>query len=286
MHSPPDLFGSAPTCEPASSVLSQYPTPGWLAEEIIHTCLPGLSGSDHVLEPTCGAGALLAPIPNNIEATGVELDPVLVHKARVDTGRRIIQGDVLIAPLDIRPTHVVGNPPFKAAFIDQLLTRLHGMLPPGGTCTMILPVYYLGGTPERTLRLGELWGIQQRLLPKSIYPRISLPLMLAQFEKGRTGTLVGFAFFQEADGVRSLRAAYQALLNTTGSVWATAAAEALRRLGGEATLQEIYSEIGPKARPTPNPYWKAKLRQVLQLHFKRTAPATYTFNDPPRPIRK
>ncbi|MEW6545086.1 MAG: hypothetical protein AB1411_15940 [Nitrospirota bacterium] len=60
----------------------------------------------------------------------------------------------------------------------------------------------------------------------------------------------------------------------SGSVWRQAFEAALRRLGGEADLQALYAEIGPR-RPTSTAHWKEKVRQIAQRHCLRTGPARY-----------
>jgi len=51
---------------------------------------------------------------------------------------------------------------------------------------------------------------------------------------------------------------------------------ALRNLGGEASLSALYEHVA-KNRPTENPFWKEKIRQVVQRssHFVRVAPGRY-----------
>lgn len=57
-------------------------------------------------------------------------------------------------------------------------------------------------------------------------------------------------------------------------VWRALVETALRRLGGTASLAEIYREI-EGVRPAGNRFWREKIRQVLQTHFHRLAPGIW-----------
>ena len=46
----------------------------------------GLSSSDLVVEPSCGAGAFLKAIPDEVPVVGVKIDPELAEIARQNTG--------------------------------------------------------------------------------------------------------------------------------------------------------------------------------------------------------
>lgn len=112
--------------------LGQYPTPVWFAERIVEKYFPALDGGDLVLEPSCGAGAFLHALPAHVPAIGVEWDADLAEQARRETGRRIVTGDFRHVSIDVQPTAIIGNPPFKAELIDGFLTRAHELLPAGG----------------------------------------------------------------------------------------------------------------------------------------------------------
>lgn len=58
-------------------VHSQYFTPSYAAKLIYKHYFSDLTSSDVVLEPTCGDGAFLSVIPIDIQAFGVEIDPVI-----------------------------------------------------------------------------------------------------------------------------------------------------------------------------------------------------------------
>jgi hypothetical protein len=82
-----DLFGQ-PVHQPGPvngrrqrQPYSQYMTPEWAASELVERFFPSLSADDFVLEPTCGRGAFLKAIPDEVPAVGVELDPALAAVA-------------------------------------------------------------------------------------------------------------------------------------------------------------------------------------------------------------
>ena len=189
-------------------------------------------------------------------------DPALAARARANTGREIIVGDFLTSDIPFSPTAVIGNPPYKQALIQGFISRAWELLPDGGKCGLLLPVYAFQ-TPSVVEQLEKKWRLQQDLVPRTIFPRLSLPLCFAMLTKGERG-LAGFSLYHEAEAVRRLRKRYKALLaNGEASVWRAVVRAAMVQLGGECTLEQIYAEIEP-VRPTANPFWQAKVRQVLQ----------------------
>lgn len=254
--------------------LSQFFTPGWAAEALINQFYPGLGPGDTVLEPSCGAGAFLAAIPAEAHAIGVEIDPEWAAIARQNTGRPVIVGDFLAADIPATPNLIVGNPPFKQRDIQAFLQRAWEILPSDGEVGFILPAYAFQ-TASVTAALGERWGVHQDLLPRNLFPRLRLPIAFARLTKGRKTGLFGFALYAEANAVNRLQRRYRALLAAgETSAWRAVTIAALEAVGGEADLSSIYSEI-EGARPTPNPFWKEKVRQTVQRICYRTAPGRW-----------
>lgn len=62
--------------------------------------------------------------------------------------------------------------------------------------------------------------------------------------------------------------------------WRAAVRQALTRLGGEATLKDIYAQLSDHPRAQTNPNWQAKIRQVLQLNdeFGRVGRGNWALN--------
>lgn len=258
-------------------MIDQFHTPLWLAEAIVDRYFPDLNMGDTVLEPTCGTGSFLQAIPAYVPAVGIELDPVLAAQARERTGREVVVGDCRIVAIDFQPTAIIGNPPFKTEIIDAFMARAHELLPDGGRVGFLLPAYYLQNA-KRVQSYSEQWSISQEMIPRNAFHgRMRVPLTFALFSKDRRRTMVGFAFYHETVGVNAIDMRFQYLLRhgqPNRSAWRAVVNAAMDALGGRASLVEIYRLIEGR-RPTRNRYWREKVRQVLQQHYVRTAPATY-----------
>lgn len=272
-----DLFGrsGAPPRAQESKALGCYQTPTWAAEALFEKYYaPSLSSSDTVVEPSCGEGHFLEVIPTEITAIGIELDPGRAAIARERTGREIIVGDVRRVELTVTPTLLIGNPPFESALVDELLERAHAWLPDGGRCGFLLPAFIMS-KQTRVTRLAERWAIAAELVPRDLFPGPRLPIVFARFEKSRRRTLVGFALYPEAAAIRELPARIrQLLIHGRAPTWKTIVFDTMRDYGGEATLEQLYRSIEGK-RPTKNPHWRPKIRQVVHCYARRTGPATY-----------
>lgn len=251
--------------------LGQYPTPLWVAEALVERYFSDLDAGDCVVESGCGPGAFLRALPAHVNAIGVDIDPMMAAMARRETGRQVIVGDFATVPLNVRPTAIIGNPPFKMAVIDRFLDRCLNLLPEGGRAGYILPTYAFQ-TAERVARYSDHWSIMQEMIPRNIYPGLSLPLVFALFSKDRRRTMVGFALYREAADVQRMADPYRRILNDCpGSMWQAVAAVALERLGGEADLQDIYGEI-ESHRPTRTKFWREQIRKTLRAASDKFVP--------------
>lgn len=256
--------------------LHQWFTPRWVCEAIVERFYPRLDLADVVVEPSCGDGRFLLALPDEVDAVGVEIDPVMAQRARDLTGRTIITGDFLAAEIPGPVTHVIGNPPFDSRVIHGFLGRAHALLEEGGTCGLLLPAYVLQ-TSSKVLELNRRWSISAELMPRNIFPRLKLPLVFAMFRKDRGRALVGFFLYREAADVAALpRDVREALAQPgRGSAWRRAVRAAFGRLGSEcASLDRLYGAV---ERPTQNRYWREKVRQTLQLYpeFRRAGVGTW-----------
>lgn len=259
-----------------NAALHQWFTPRWVCEAIIERHYARLDLGDVVVEPACGTGRFLLAIPDEVNAIGVEIDPLLAEHARLATGRTIITGDFLTAPIPGPVTHVLGNPPFDARMIHGFLDRAHSLLEPGGSCGFLLPAYVLQ-TSSRVLAMNQRWSISQELMPRNIFPRLKLPLVFAMFRKDRLRTLVGFFLYREAADVAAMPKDVKASLQHAGrgSVWRRAVHTAFGRTGqATASLECLYAAV---ERPTANQFWREKVRQVLQSYpeFRRSGAGTW-----------
>lgn len=249
--------------------LGAYFTPEWASIEIVERYFPNLHAQDLVLEPSCGRGAFLKAIPAHVPAFGVEIDPLLAAEARLNTGRNVICGDFTMVRLPEGITTIIGNPPFEATIIERFLKRSTLVLPDFGHAGFILPAYIMQ-TPRRVTGWLDNWSVKVELLPRTLFPRLSLPLLFVLFTRDGRRNMVGFALYDEACDVdRMTDEAKDVLQNgrPRKGLWRALVEEVMQRLGGEAHLSDIYHAIEPR-RPTATNWWKEKVRQVLQFHFE------------------
>ena len=249
---------SSPVPDPA---LDQWFTPPWAADVLVADALKGM-GTLSVLEPAAGTGNILGAIPSCHEALGIEIDPRMAEEARRRTGRQVLEGDYRYIDLgDRRFGAIVGNPPFGAEDVDALVARSHQLLDEEGVLALILPAH-LPASSERIEKWREKFSIEVQLLPRNLFPRLTLPLAWTKMIKCQRRTLVGLMLFTEQGDVSAMPDETRRAL-AKGATWCDVIADALASLGGTATLHEIYSAVEPRRR-SPNPYWKDKTRQVLR----------------------
>jgi site-specific DNA-methyltransferase (adenine-specific) len=256
--------------------LQQFFTPSWAAQRLVETCYPELGRNHVVIEPTCGKGAFIKAIPDNVQAYGIEIDPVLAETARYNTGRTIITGDFRLVDLPERPTHIIGNPPFRKALVDELLQWAKEVLPQEGKAGLILPAYHMQFSSS-VRRWQQDWSIRNNMIPKHLFPGLKYPLCFIMFEKTVHKTFHGFLLYEEADSIRNLSKPAKLILQNgkpRTSLWKALVDEALDYYGGSADLPKIYEWCGDR-RPSDNPWWKQQIRKVCQDHFTRTERATY-----------
>lgn len=260
------IDGSAPVgdgvrTKSAIVALGQYMTPDWVAIELIERYFPR---EESYIEPSCGRGSFLRAFPSGTPAMGVEIDPEMARFARANSGRPVVVGDFRSVDLPIRPTAIIGNPPFKQSTVLGFLDRAWRLLPDEGRVGFILPCYILQ-TASTVTTLAERWSLRQDLLPRNIFGRLKHPLMFAVLTKSIRGRLYNFALFHEQRAVSLLQRRYrELLLQGERSVWAAVTRAALESLGGAGTLDQIYREVEGH-RPTPNKFWQSKIRQTLQI---------------------
>lgn len=269
----PDLFlqprvsassGASPALR---TELGQWFTPAWSAEILAAEALQGM-GDVGVIEPSCGDGAFLAAIPAHLHAVGVEIDPRMAQAAREATGREVIVGDFATAEVTVENLGaIIGNPPFLMPVIDAFVMRSHELLPEDGICALLLPASVLS-TTSRVNRWNQKFAIESRIIPRSLFPRISVPLVWTRFIKSERRTLIGFMLFDEQTDVESMPKAIRRALGRPGT-WREAIGIAIHSLGGEAELDQIYRAVEPR-RPSSNPWWRDKVRQTCGLYYPRT----------------
>lgn len=261
---------------------SQYFTPAWAAEILYDIHFSHLGPKDLLWEPTCGNGNILSAIPLDIRCIGTELDHKLVLQARQRTNRMVIEGDCLTADLSSygKVTAVFGNPPFVADLFEKLLERCATLLDIGQKAGFIIPAYFFQ-TSKTVLRLGRKWSINQEMLPRDIFPNLIKPLMFGTFMRENSPQLIGFRLYPETVAMKEFSAEIKEVLSheVTGTrgVWKTAIAHALNKLGGKASLNDIYASMRNN-RPTANEFWKEQIRKVLQKSFVRIETGMYALS--------
>lgn len=254
--------------------LSQWMTPAWAAEAITVHALSDLATGATVIEPSCGIGRFLNALPEGVDAIGVEIDPQLARQARRSSRARIVVGDFRTVELPVdRCDAMIGNPPFQMDVFDGMLDRAYELMDFGGPVIMVLPAFAFQ-TTSRVVRYNRRWTISQEMLPRTLFPGIRLPLILARFVKDPAPTLKGLILYHESREVEEMPAIYRKALVSGMSGWKAVVEEALRRIGGEGTIEQICAEISPR-RPTATQHWRAKVRQQLGRHFMRKGAATY-----------
>lgn len=250
----------------------QFFTPVWVAQALVERHFPRLDANDLVLEPSCGLGAFLQAIPPGVRAMGVEIDELLAEKARENTGRQVLIGDFRDIELPENPTAIIGNPPFRADLFDGFLDRSYSILPEGARAGFILPTYFFQ-TAGRVCRYGDRWSLSIELMPRNAFhARMRTPLLFALFEKNAARTLIGFVLYRECDDLHRMAKPYRELLSSCeGPIWLAVCRMALRRLGGSASLKQIYQEL-ERNRPTRTEWWREKIRQTLRVYGAVFAP--------------
>lgn len=255
--------------------LGQYFTPAWAAQKIFEMFFGHLPRNAYVIEPSCGDGRFLQVMPETMKVIGVEIDPFMADRARMRTGRPVITADFREADLEGNADAIIGNPPYEMKVVDGMLERAKQLLAPHGELGFILPAYAFQ-TPSRVVRYSRDWMLEPTMLPRTLFPGLSKPLMWAMFRQ-QGPQWAGMALYEEAVDVEGMPKAYSDILKrSAGSVWKKAVAHALYALGGEASLEELYSEIEPK-RPTGNKWWKEQIRKVARECFDCLGGGRYAF---------
>jgi site-specific DNA-methyltransferase (adenine-specific) len=221
---------------------------------------------------------MLSAIPSHVPCVGTEIDPALAFHAQANTGRMVLCGNALNVELP-RINAVFGNPPFILSFFEKLMARCAGLLRIGDKAGFIIPAYFFQ-TSRTTMDLSKSWGVYQEIIPRNLFPRLTKPLLFATFVRDTRSRLYGFRLFGEMEAMRSLSDQFQAdLINADGQrgVWKKAVGGVMTKMGGKASLEAIYAGIETN-RPTPNKFWKEKVRQICQQEYKRVEKGVYAVN--------
>jgi len=257
---------------------SQYFTPPWAAEALLDRFLPELletNPSFRAIEPSCGKGAFLLPIPKENKAIGIELDPDLIEEAKENTGREILCGNFINIPLPSEyqgnTTHIIGNPPFTHKTFEEFLNRAKSLLIPEGTAGFILPAYFFQ-TTKSVLQWHQTWNIEVELIPRDLFPGLSLPLCFSKFHRNpQTRKLIGLFLYQEHQQIKELPKETQNQINNPKkgpeSLWKGLLKTSLEKFGGKASISHVLNYLTHEELiPTTNNYPREKIRQTLQRY--------------------
>ncbi len=262
-----DLIGGAETAGSGlirQVELGQYFTPAWAAEILAEKTLRDVPAGSVVVDPTCGDGAWLAAIPSHFRRVGYEIDPHVAARAQAIEGVEVICADFLSSPVTCEPQVYIGNPPFQSALIEKVIAKCFETLPRDGLTAMILPAYVFQAA-STVLRICDRWRVEVELIPKTIFPRLTTPLLYVTMRKSERRELIGFALYEEVHSVNGMKSSAQRRLSESRrGTWRTVVSEAIDRMGGTVSLEALYASLEGN-RPTDNRFWKDKVRQQVQM---------------------
>ena len=117
--------------------------------------------------------------------------------------------------------------------------------------------------------MSEQWSIEQELMPRNIFPRLSVPIVFSMFTKEARRRLFGFFLYREAAEISALSKPARQVLERSGkggSVWRQAVHAAFDLVAQDvAPLDALYRALEGR-RPTENQHYQAKIRQTLQVY--------------------
>src|SRR3546814_9743687 len=101
------------------------------------------------------------------------------------------------------------------------------------------------------MQWNERFALDVKTIPRSLFSRISMPLVWAKFIKTQRRTMIGLMLFAEQNAVENMPKAVRRRLAGPGT-WREAVPHALEALGGHASLTAINrAEIGRAHVRTP-----------------------------------
>ncbi len=264
---PPAPRASAPLVDELQRgrqpIHEQFLTAEWFAQRLVEEL--DIRPGERVVDPGCGLGAFLKAVPPHADAVGIEIDAAMADYAERNSGRPVIIGDFKRVALPFRPTTVVGNPPFSKEEFDQWLDRLHELLEEErGRAAFILPAYHFQ-TSRSVMTWAGKWSLSSQLIPRDLFPNLSMPLTWAVFTKERVRRMHGLLFYREVAEVAEVRKDVKLLLvhgKPGRSAWRAVVDAAIEANGAPIALLSIYDYVSGR-RPTANPHWQEQIRKVL-----------------------
>ncbi len=257
--------------------LDQYLTPEWFAAALVDQA--DIRPGARVVDIGCGRGAFLKAIPAHAQAVGVEIDPAMAAYTEENSGRSVIVGDFEQVTLPFQPTIFMGNPPYKFTQICRWLEKMHRLLREDeGRVEAMLPAYFFQ-TSQNVVAWSDRWSLEQRMIPRDIFPGLKYSLVWAIFRKERLRRMFGFMLYREAAEVKELPKDVKLMLvhgRPRKGAWA-AVVDAAIALRGPLHLREIYEYVCGR-RPSGNPAWQEQVRKVLYTgHYQQDGDERWNF---------
>src|SRR3546814_13913575 len=92
--------------------------------------------------------------------------------------------------------------------IEGFLDRAHQILPDDGLVAMVLPAYAFQ-TPSRVSKWMDRFAIDVNMIPRTLFPGLSKPLVWAKYTKNRQRRFPGIMLFAETRDIEPMRPAYR-----------------------------------------------------------------------------
>lgn len=208
-----------------------FPTPPSLARTLAEFALR--DPADRLLDPGCGAGALLVAAAARLRALGatgplhgqlhgVEIDPATAATAAT-LGARITTGDFLDLAPDAPVDAVIGNPPFLGYHRARRIAGLNGFasawaafalraldwLKPGGRLALVLPAELMAAgyaAPLRRLLLARFGRVRLVTFAARAMPAAMADVLLLLAEGSGGSAAVEVIERRDADDLADLDA--------------------------------------------------------------------------------
>src|SRR3546814_983378 len=87
--------------------------------------------------------------------------------------------------------------------IDGFIDRSHSILPADGVAAFILPAHVFS-TAGRVMQCTERFALDVKTIPRSLFSRISLPLVWANFIKTQRRTMIALMLFAEQNALENM----------------------------------------------------------------------------------
>lgn len=155
---------------PDAQAYQYYPTPAWLADELVEAA--GIQAGDSVLEPSAGIGGIIDRLPDGVEVQAIEIaDTHRMILEQAHPGAEIVDRDFL--EHQGRHDRIVMNPPFSQGRWQAHAGHAMECLAPGGTVAAILP--------ESATR--KLSGWQFGPVRRGAFPGVSVDVVVGVYRR-------------------------------------------------------------------------------------------------------